>query len=53
MKYANFSSSFSFSVPWGELALVVGIGLLASFLGALLLAWQAGRVAPADALRYQ
>jgi putative ABC transport system permease protein len=51
--FEQFNTGLTFSVPWQELALIVGIALLASFLGALLPAWQAGRVAPAEALRYQ
>jgi putative ABC transport system permease protein len=40
-------------VPWGELALICGAAIAASALAALLPAWQAGRIAPADALRYE
>ena len=31
----------------------VSLALLAAFLGALLPAWQAGRISPAEAIRYQ
>lgn len=51
--FEQFQTGLTFSIPWQELGLIVGIALLASFLGALLPAWQAGRVAPAEALRYQ
>ncbi len=51
--FEQFQTGLVFSIPWQELALIVGIALLASFLGALLPAWQAGRVSPAEALRYQ
>ncbi|HLJ35659.1 MAG TPA: FtsX-like permease family protein, partial [Ktedonobacteraceae bacterium] len=51
--FEQFQTGLVFSIPWQELAIIVGIALLASFLGALLPAWQAGRVSPAEALRYQ
>ena len=51
--FEQFQTGLTFSIPWQELAVIVGIALLASFLGALLPAWQAGRVSPAEALRYQ
>jgi putative ABC transport system permease protein len=53
---ANFLEQYQtglvFSIPWQQLALIIGVSLLASFLGALLPAWQAGKVTPAEALRY-
>ena len=51
--FEQFNTGLTFSVPWEELCLIVGIALLASFLGALLPAWQAGRISPAEAIRYQ
>ncbi len=51
--FEQFQTGLVFSIPWQELAIIVGIALLASFVGALLPAWQAGRVSPAEALRYQ
>ncbi len=51
--FEQFNTDLTFSVPWQELGLIVGIALLASFLGALLPAWQAGRISPAEAIRYQ
>ena len=51
--FEQFNTGLIYSVPWGELGLIVGIALLASFLGALLPAWQAGRITPAEAIRYQ
>jgi len=51
--FEQFNTGLTFGVPWQELGLIVGIALLASFLGALLPAWQAGRIAPAEAIRYQ
>ncbi|GCF09038.1 ABC transporter permease [Dictyobacter arantiisoli] len=50
--FEQYQTGLAFSIPWSQLALIVAISLLASFLGALLPAWQAGRVAPAEALRY-
>ena len=49
--FEQFHTGLTFSIPWQELGLIVGIALLASLLAALLPAWQAGRVAPSEALR--
>jgi len=49
--FEQFHTGLTFSVPWEELGLIVSIALLASLLAALLPAWQAGRVAPSEALR--
>jgi putative ABC transport system permease protein len=49
--FEQFHTGLTFSVPWEELGLIVGIALLASLTAALLPAWQAGRVAPSEALR--
>ena len=51
--FEQFNTGLIFSIPWQELGLIVGVALLASFLGALLPAWQAGRISPAEAIRYQ
>jgi putative ABC transport system permease protein len=51
--FEQFNIGLVFTIPWDQLAIVVGVALLATFLGALLPAWQAGKVAPAEALRYQ
>jgi putative ABC transport system permease protein len=51
--FEQYATGLSFAIPWQELGLIVGIALLASFLGALLPSWQAGRVMPAEAIRYQ
>jgi ABC-type antimicrobial peptide transport system permease subunit len=51
--FEQLNTGLVYSVPWEELGLIVGIALLASFLGALLPAWQAGRITPAEAIRYQ
>ena len=40
-------------VPWGQVAALAGAAYGAALLSALLVAWQAGRVAPAEALRYE
>jgi ABC-type lipoprotein release transport system permease subunit len=50
--FERYQTGLTFSIPWGELGLIVGIALLASLLAALLPAWQAGRVTPMEALRY-
>jgi ABC-type lipoprotein release transport system permease subunit len=50
--FEQYQTGLVFSIPWQQLALIVAISLFASFIGAILPAWQAGRVAPAEALRY-
>jgi putative ABC transport system permease protein len=49
--FEQFHTGLTFAIPWEELGLIVGIALLASLIAALLPAWQAGRVAPSEALR--
>ncbi|MGH2493100.1 MAG: ABC transporter permease [Ktedonobacteraceae bacterium] len=49
--FEQFHTGLTFTIPWSELGLIVGIALLASLLAALLPAWQAGRVTPSEALR--
>jgi putative ABC transport system permease protein len=49
--FEQFHTGLIFSIPWEELGLIVAIALLASLIAALLPAWQAGRVAPSEALR--
>jgi len=49
--FEQFHTGLTFSIPWEELGFIVGIALLASLLAALLPAWQAGRIAPSEALR--
>ena len=51
--FEQYQTGLTFSIPWSQLSLIVGIALLASFLGAVLPALQAGKVTPAEALRYQ
>ncbi len=51
--FEQFQTGLTFSIPWSQLGVVVGIALLASFLGAILPSWQAGKITPAEALRYQ
>jgi putative ABC transport system permease protein len=50
--FEQYQTGLFFSIPWQELGLVIIVAFLASFLGAILPAWQAGRIAPAEALRY-
>ncbi|GCE14124.1 ABC transporter permease [Tengunoibacter tsumagoiensis] len=50
--FERYQTGLTFSIPWQQLSLIIGVALLASFLGALLPAWQAGKIAPAEALRY-
>ncbi|GHO88907.1 ABC transporter permease [Dictyobacter formicarum] len=50
--FERYETGLSFGIPWQQLGLIVVFSLFASFLGAILPAWQAGRVAPAEALRY-
>jgi putative ABC transport system permease protein len=51
--FAQFQSGLTLVVPWRDLGIICAASLAASMLAAVLPAWQAGRVAPADALRYE
>ncbi len=51
--FAAITTNLALVVPWGELALICGAAIAASAVAALIPAWQAGRIAPADALRYE
>ncbi|MGI8552734.1 MAG: ABC transporter permease, partial [Dehalococcoidia bacterium] len=42
-----------FVVPWGEIAAIAGLAYGASLFATLVAAWQAGRITPAEALRYE
>lgn len=50
--FEQYQTGLAFVIPWQQIELIIGVALLASFLGAILPAWQAGRIAPAEALRY-
>jgi len=50
--FEQFNTGLAFAIPWDQLAIIAGVALAASLLAALLPAWQAGRVTPAEALRY-
>ncbi len=51
--FEQYQTDLVFSVPWQQLGIIVAVSFLSSLLGALLPAWQAGRITPAEALRYQ
>ncbi len=51
--FEQYQTGLTFAVPWNQLGIIVGVALLAAFLGAVLPSWQAGRITPAEALRYQ
>lgn len=51
--FEQFQSGLVLVVPWSEIAIICAAALAAALLAALLPAWQAGRVAPVDALRYE
>jgi putative ABC transport system permease protein len=51
--FEQYQSGLTLVVPWRTIALIALAALVASLVAALLPAWQAGRVAPADALRYE
>jgi putative ABC transport system permease protein len=51
--FEQYQTGLTFAVPWEQLGIIVGVALLAAFLGAVLPSWQAGRITPAEALRYQ
>ncbi len=50
--FEQYQTGLFFSIPWQELVIIIAVSFLASFLGAILPALQAGRIAPAEALRY-
>lgn len=50
--FEQFNVGLTFTIPWDQLGLIVLVAFVASFLGAVLPAWQAGKIAPAEALRY-
>lgn len=43
----------TFAIPWGEVALITALAYTASLASTLIAAWQAGRIHPAEALRYE
>lgn len=43
----------SLAVPWGEITLIAAVAYAAALSATLAAARQAGRIAPADALRYE
>ena len=51
--FEQYQTGINLIVPWGELGSITLCAFVASVLAAFLPAWQAGRVAPADALRYE
>jgi putative ABC transport system permease protein len=51
--FEQYQSGLSLIVPWRDIGLITLTALLASLIAALVPAWQAGRVSPADALRYE
>jgi putative ABC transport system permease protein len=51
--FEQYQSGLSLVVPWRDLATIIAAAILASLIAALLPAWQAGAVTPADALRYE
>jgi putative ABC transport system permease protein len=50
---AGPGTPFSFAIPWGTLAVIVVIAYAMSMLTTYLPSWQAARVYPAEALRYE
>lgn len=50
--FERYQTGLTFSIPWGELGIIVGVAVLASLVAALLPAWQAGRITPIEAMRY-
>ncbi len=51
--FEQYQSGIDLLIPWGELGIIAACAFVATLLAAFLPAWQAGRVAPADALRYE
>jgi putative ABC transport system permease protein len=50
---AKDNSSVSLTVPWLQIILIVGAAYIASLITTYLPAWQASRIYPAEALRYE
>ncbi len=50
---AKTNSSIAFTVPWLQIVAIVAIAYVASLITTYLPAWQASRVYPAEALRYE
>jgi ABC-type lipoprotein release transport system permease subunit len=50
---AKTDNSIALNVPWLQIGVIVLIAYLASLLTTYLPAWQASRVYPAEALRYE
>ncbi|HKT37953.1 MAG TPA: FtsX-like permease family protein, partial [Ktedonobacterales bacterium] len=51
--FEQYSTGLTFVVPWHVLGAICAAALAAAALAAVVPAWQAGRVTPADALRYE
>lgn len=51
--FERFRSGLTLVVPWSELSAICVAAVCASLLASVLPAWQAGRVAPADAIRFE
>jgi ABC-type antimicrobial peptide transport system permease subunit len=56
--YAEFArpgaiAEFSFGIPWATLGIVAAVAYGTSLLTTLLPSWQAARIYPAEALRYE
>jgi len=50
---AQSNTSISLHIPWLQIAIIVAISYLASLLTTYLPAWQASRIYPSEALRYE
>ena len=51
--FGKTDPGLQFVIPWGEVSLIVAGAYLASLLTTYLPAWQASRIYPAEALRYE
>jgi ABC-type lipoprotein release transport system permease subunit len=45
--------NLEFQMPWVELAIIAGVAWVASMLMTIIPAWQASKIYPAEALRYE
>jgi ABC-type lipoprotein release transport system permease subunit len=45
--------NLAFQMPWMELAIIAGVSWVASMLMTIIPAWQASKIYPAEALRYE
>ncbi len=51
--FEQYKTGLTYAIPWPTLGVIAAAALAATLLAALAPAWQASRIAPAEALRYE